>query len=212
MARLAGSPWSIPAPDLERLVTQAAGAGLEYLHWDATDGAFAVAGGFGSDQACALAELAGVASEAHLMMHEPGAVIAGWARFCELVVVPVEIADWRGALREIETAGAVPALAVSPATPLGQVPSGDFPVLVMSVQPGQAGSDFRPATIERVRDLHARGCHAMVGVDGGVLPAHLPELAGAGATWVVSGTSLFGAPDVRAWLSAARHVLSGAPH
>ena len=208
MARLTGSPWSVPAGDVERAVGRVAAAGLTHVHWDATDGLFAAHGGFDADGAAAIARAVGVGSEAHLMMLDPVPAIPGWAGFCELIVVPVEIDGWRDAVRAIESSGATPALAVSPQTALGRVPHGDFPVLVMSVEPGDAGADFRPGTIERIERLAGRGCHAMVGVDGGVLPAHLPALAEAGATWVVSGTSLFGAPDPGAWLRHASRVMT----
>lgn len=209
MARLTGSPWSVPADEVERAVGAAVGAGLTHVHWDATDGLFASPGGFDAAVASAIARATGARSEAHLMMYDPLPAIPEWARFCELIVIPVEIDGWRDAVRAIDASGATPALAVSPATALELVPEGGFPVLVMSVEPGDAGADFRPGTIERVRRLADRGCHAMVGVDGGVLPAHLPALASAGATWVVSGTSLFGAPDVREWLQQASQAMGG---
>ncbi len=209
MARLTGSPWSVPSGEVEQAVRAAAVAGLTHVHWDATDGVFAAPGGFDATGASAIAEAADVRSEAHLMMLDPLPAIGEWARFCELIVVPVEIDGWRDAVRAIELSGATPALAVSPQTAVERVPEGGFPVLVMSVEPGDAGADFRPGTVERVRRLADRGCHPMVGVDGGVLPAHLPALASAGASWVVSGTSLFGAADVRAWLQHASRAMAG---
>ncbi|MDQ7991483.1 MAG: hypothetical protein AAGC63_01255 [Propionicimonas sp.] len=204
MARLAGSLWSVPTPQQrERLATAVAG-GLGHVHWDATDGVFAVAGGFSPDTAAGLADGLAVGSEAHLMMRDPGPELVAWAELCDLVVVPVEIADWSVALRRIEAAGAVGALAVSPGTDLAVVPRGGFPVLVMSVQPGDAGAEFRPGTLDRVRALAGRGCHPMVGADGGVRGSQLPGLREAGATWAVSGTSLFNAPDLPGWLGEAR--------
>lgn len=202
MARLAGSLWSVPRAQQRERLAAAVGHGLGHVHWDATDGRFAPAGGFTPASAAGLRDGLAVASEAHLMMHDPVASIDEWVEFCELVVVPVEIADWRSALRRIDAAGAVGGLAVSPDSELSLVPRGHFPVLVMSVKPGDAGAEFRPGTLERVRELVGRGCHAMVGADGGVQAKHLTRLTDAGASWVVSGTGLFNAPDLSEWLSS----------
>jgi ribulose-phosphate 3-epimerase len=195
-------------PDQQRgLLAAAVAAGLGWAHWDATDGAFAVAGGFDPPAAQRLLSGLQLGSEAHLMMHDPLPAVTAWAEFCELVVVPVESAGWRDAFRRIETAGSRPALAVSPTTAIEAVPAGEFPVLVMSVQPGDAGADFRPATLERVRRLAGRGCHAMVGADGGVQPTHFAGLRAAGATWAVSGTALFAGRDLPGWIEAAQAAL-----
>lgn len=201
MARVAGSLWSVPPDDHGRRLAAAVGQGLGHVHWDATDGRFAVEGGFSPASAARLLDGLAVTSEAHLMMHDPVSSIDAWAEFCDLIVVPVEVADWRAALRRIESAGALGGLAVSPDSELSLVPRGRFPVLVMSVLPGDAGAEFRHGTLERIRELARRGCHGMVGVDGGVQAGHLAGLVDAGATWVVSGTGLFNAPDLSEWLN-----------
>lgn len=208
MARLAGSLWSVPATQQRDRLSAAVAGGLGLAHWDATDGKFAAAGGFTPAAAAAHVEGLGVASEAHLMMHRPHPMIDAWAELCELIVVPVEIDDWAGALRRIDAAGVVGALALSPDTEPDLMPRGDFPVLVMSVQPGEAGAEFRPDTTCRVRELAQRGCHRMVGVDGGVQAHHLAGLRQAGATWVVSGTDLFTAVEVGEWVRSARTALA----
>jgi ribulose-phosphate 3-epimerase len=76
----------------------------------------------------------------------------------------------------------------------------------MAIPPGQAGSKFTVDAVNRVAELRDRGCHALVGVDGGVGPAQFAALAEAGADWIVSGTSLFSAADVGEWLALCRQA------
>ncbi len=210
MARLTGSLWSVPAGSQRELLAQAVAAGIDAIHWDTTDGIFAAEGGFSAEQARQLLDGLAVESEAHLMLSDPLPRVGSWAGFCALVIVPVEAADPLAAMRAIEAAGSTAALAVSPDTDLGLVPAGDFPVLVMSVRPGQAGAPLDPRTFARVRQLSERGRHSRIGVDGGVAARDLARLSACGADWVVSGTALFGASDQRTWLEQARRSM--APH
>lgn len=200
--KICGSLWSVPPDEQAQVLARAAAAGLAWAHWDSTDGQFAAPGGFSSDTALALlGQVSGLNSEAHLMVNEPLPHIDAWADFCTGIAVPFEIEDPWTALRRIEARGARPALAVSLETPLELIPAGAFDVLVMAITPGQAGSPFSPRAVDRVGTLRARGCHESIGVDGGVGPEQFRALGLAGANWIVSGSSLFGADDVGAWLA-----------
>lgn len=208
--RIAGSLWSVPATDQRRTLSAAVGDGLAVVHWDYSDGIFAAAGGFTPEAAAdLLQQVSPVESEAHLMMQDPLPAIRAWAELCTSIVIPIEIEAALPAVDLIVAAGVQPCLAISPRTDLSRLPSG-IPVLLMSVQPGQAGSPFQRSTIDRVARLHELDPTRLLGVDGGVTPAHCAELAAAGARWIVSGTSLFTADSPRDWLSqcqqAAQHV------
>ena len=66
----------------------------------------------------------------------------------------------------------------------------------MSVDPGFGGQRFIPETIDKVARLRAelvrRGLeHVEIEVDGGVGPDNIKELANAGMTIAVAGTSVF---------------------
>lgn len=198
--RIAGSLWSVPADRQSDELGRVAGAGLGVVHWDATDGDFAAAGGFTPESALRLLDAApAVESEAHLMMHDPSAVISAWAGFCTTILVPLEIERATAAIDQIAALGVRPGVAVSLRTPLDAVPD-DLPVLLMAITPGQAGSPFDAAVLPRVAALRERGRNPLIGVDGGVGTAQFAALADAGANWVISGTSLFAAPDPGAWL------------
>lgn len=200
--RVAGSLWSVPVD--QRSSRLAAAAGLTAAHWDATDGQFAAAGGFTADAAAELqAGCPGLSAEAHLMMRDPRAVVPSWAEFCSLIVVHLEAEQARAAVAAVAATGAQPGLAVSLHTRLSLVPA-DFPVLLMSIAPGQAGSAFDSSVLARVSQLRERGRNPLIGVDGGVGRRHFAELAAAGANWVVSGTDLFAAADASEWVAGCR--------
>lgn len=199
--RIAGSLWSVPADEQSRRLRDAAGAGLAVAHWDATDGVFAAQGGFTPVTASRVLDGSGpLQCEAHLMLEDPRTDIPEWVAFCSLVAVPIEVAHARQSTALVERLGAQPALAVSLQTSLQSVPA-DYPILLMAITPGQAGSSFDPAVVERVSQLRERGRNPLVGVDGGVGPGQFEALSKAGANWIVSGTSLFAA-DPGAWLAA----------
>jgi ribulose-phosphate 3-epimerase len=206
--RIAGSLWSVPAEQQGDQLSRVAAAGLGVVHWDASDGTFATAGGFTSGSAQRLLERApGVTSEAHLMMHNPFREIPAWAEFCTTIVVPCEVEGAARALDRVEALGVRAGVAVSLPTPLDRVPA-DLPVLLMAIPPGEAGSPFDPAVVERVDALRQRGRNPLIGVDGGVGTDEFGVLAAAGANWIVSGTSLFGAPDPGAWLRRCARTFS----
>jgi pentose-5-phosphate-3-epimerase len=198
--RITGSLWSVPAEEQARRLTGAAAAGLAVAHWDSTDGEFAVQGGFSPESARRVLDSSTpIESEAHLMLNDPRSSIPAWAEFCSQIVVPIEVELARQAVALIERLGRQPALAVSLQTSLREVPA-DYPILLMSIEPGQAGSAFEPAVIPRISELRERERNPLLGVDGGVGAAQFAELGRAGANWIVSGTSLFAAPDPAEWL------------
>lgn len=199
--RIAGSLWSVPAAAQVHALSTAIDDGLTVAHWDATDGVFAAAGGFTPESASRLLrQVPPVESEAHLMMHDVLPQIPQWARFCSTIVVPIEIAQAAAAVELIASLGVQPAVAISLPTDLDRIPA-DVPALLMSVTPGQAGSPFHNGVVGRVAKLHAADHSRLLGVDGGISPAQFAGLAGAGARWIVSGTSLFSAPAISAWIA-----------
>jgi Ribulose-phosphate 3 epimerase family len=96
-------------------------------------------------------------------------------------------------------------VAVSPGTSASAVQAhgeaARLGVLVMSVEPGRAGSTFDLRTPDRVREVGGR---RLLGVDGAVTSDRVPDLVRAGASWVVSGTDLLRSPDPAGWLSRVR--------
>ena len=207
--RIAGSLWSVPLDQQATRLQDATEAGLAAVHWDATDGRFAEHGGFTPVTASGLlAECTSIDSEAHLMMHDPRAEIPGWADFCSVVAVPMEIEYAVQATALVEKLGRQPALAVSLRTGLQSV-TVDYPILLMAITPGQAGSPFDPAVLHRVSELRDRARNPLLGVDGGVGPSEFTALSRAGANWIVSGNSLFASSNPAGWLSLCTSTFDG---
>lgn len=201
--RIAASLWSVAPADQDEEAARLSVAGVRVWHWDRSDGSMAAAGGFDVSTARRLTTATGLASEAHLMLQHPLTELDHWTAFCDRVVVHVESSRWRQAVDRVRASGAQAAVALSPGTdPTDLELPGDIPVLVMSVEPGQGGAVFQPASIERIRTLaQIRGVD--VGVDGGLTGERARECVSAGARWIVSGTGLLGAHDPASWM---RHV------
>jgi ribulose-phosphate 3-epimerase len=91
---------------------------------------------------------------------------------------------------------------LNPATPLSSLeeilPYVDL-VLVMTVNPGFGGQAFIEGTLAKIRRLRAMlddlGSPAELEVDGGITPETAPRVVAAGATVLVAGSAIFGAPE-----------------
>ena len=86
---------------------------------------------------------------------------------------------------------------------------GDFDLaLVMTVNPGFGGQKLIPACVEKIaairRMLDEAGKDAIIEVDGGVNTQTAPMLMKAGATMLVAGSALYGAPDAKAFIDTIR--------
>ena len=93
-------------------------------------------------------------------------------------------------------------MALNPATShhelewiLGEVST----VLVMTVEPGSGGQPFIPEMTDKIRALAelrgARGLDFEIAVDGGIAPDTAPAAVAAGASVLIAGTAVYGAPD-----------------
>jgi ribulose-phosphate 3-epimerase len=81
----------------------------------------------------------------------------------------------------------------------------------MSVNPGFGGQMFIPSAYPKLRKLRALlGSRPVdLAVDGGVKVEHVRPLAEHGATTVVAGSAIFGAPDPAAVIRDMRRSAGG---
>jgi ribulose-phosphate 3-epimerase len=117
-------------------------------------------------------------------------------------------------LAQIREAGARAGVALNPATPpvaIQYVLDDLDLVLVMSVNPGFGGQTFLPAVLPKIRHVRTLlgGRAAEISVDGGVTVANARALVQHGATVLVAGSAIFGAPDPAAALAALRRAVEG---
>lgn len=173
------------------------------LHVDVMDGRFVPEISMGPAAVRAIRKAADVPADVHLMIVEPERHLEAFARAgAASVTVHVEAAvHLYDTLRRTAALGMRPGVALNPATPLEQIAwalTQVSSVLVMTVEPGAGGQPFIPEMTAKVAALAAwrreRGLEFEIAVDGGISPQTAGPVVQAGATVLVAGTSVFGAP------------------
>ncbi len=207
---------SILSADFGRLaeeVRAVEAAGADLIHVDVMDGRFVPNITIGPLVVEAVRRATKLPIDAHLMIVEPERYVEAFAAAgANLVSVHAEVSPHlHRTLQAIRGAGARPAVALNPSTPLSAIEwvIGDCEmVLVMTVNPGFGGQRYIDACTEKVRALRAladaRNPALEIEVDGGVKPDTAAVVAGAGANVLVAGTAVFGEKDYRAAIGAIR--------
>jgi ribulose-phosphate 3-epimerase len=213
---------SILSADFGRLaeeVRAAESAGADLVHVDVMDGRFVPNITIGPLVVEAVRKATKLPIDVHLMIVEPERYVESFAKAgADLVSVHAEVSPHlHRTLQAIRAAGARPAVALNPATPLSVLEHvlGDCEmVLVMTVNPGFGGQQFIEACTGKVRRLRemadARKQALDIEVDGGIRPDTAAIVAAAGANVLVAGTAVFGATDYRQAIRAIRASATGA--
>ena len=194
---------SILAADFGRLgeqVTQAQQAGADLIHIDIMDGRFVPNITMGPAIVEAVAKLATVPLDVHLMIVEPDRFIQRFADSgADSITVHVEACTHlHRVLGQIRDAGCRPGLALNPHTPasaLSEVLAMVQLVNVMTVNPGFGGQRFISGMTSKIRELRAtaasKGIEFEVEVDGGINAETISTVMAAGATIAIAGTCIF---------------------
>jgi ribulose-phosphate 3-epimerase len=198
---------SILSSDFARLgeqVREVMDAGARVIHCDVMDGHFVPPITLGPLIVGALADQvhgAGGVLDVHLMIERPERHVPEFARAgADNITFHFEATPHVNyTVAHIKEAGCQAGVALTPSTPAAALaeaaPDLDL-ALCMSVNPGWGGQRFlpgSPAKLERMRDLV--GPDAVLEVDGGVDPGTAAAVVEAGATLLVAGSAVFGAPD-----------------
>ena len=178
-------------------------AGLEWVHLDIMDGRFVPNITYGPLVIKALRPDSNLFFDCHLMIKDPGNYVQDFADAgADLICVHAEACPHlERVCAQIAEAGAKPAVALNPHTPLDVVkyllPQLHM-VLIMTVNPGFGGQKFIPFCMDKVRDLKAMiteaGTDTLIQVDGGVSLDNARDLVLAGADVLVSGSAFFKFP------------------
>lgn len=209
---------SILSCDFARIadeVGRAERAGADWLHVDVMDGHFVPNLTIGPPVVEAIRAVAHVPLDVHLMISEPMRYAKAFAKAgAGVLTFHIELCPDASAARAIIDSfrqQAVPkvGVALNPDTPVERV----YPildavdlVLVMSVFPGFGGQKFMGEVLAKTRALRSRGYAGHIEMDGGLNADTLPSCAAAGADALVSGSALFGAPDMGLTLKRFRDL------
>lgn len=209
MRELLGEPRVAPSvlsADFARLgsqVDEVMAAGARVIHFDVMDGHFVPPITVGPLVAAAIADrvhAAGGVLDVHLMIEAPERQIESFAEAGADSITFHEEATAHanrtlGAIREL---GCLAGVAINPGTPPEAVAElrgcADL-VLCMTVNPGWGGQAFIEGSPDKVSRLAALSGDAAIEVDGGIDAATAGPIAAAGASLLVAGSAVFGAPD-----------------
>ncbi len=215
--RVAPSLLSADFAHLAHDVRRVEDAGADLLHLDVMDAHFVPNLTFGPVVVAAVKRVARIPLDVHLMIEEPLAYVSAFAKAgADGLTVHVEAcADVAATLAAIRAQGMRAGISLRPRTPFESIEphlsSVDL-VLVMTVEPGFGGQVYMPEQepkLSRARELRqARGLGYAIEVDGGIAPETAARAVRAGAEILVSGSALFGAPDLAGTIRAY-HALGG---
>ena len=212
---------SILAADFAHLaeaVEAAEAAGADYIHLDVMDGHFVPNITVGPPVVQSLRRITDLPLDVHLMISDPARYAPAFAEAGATgLTVHVEATPHlHRVLQQIRGLGVRPGVSLNPATPplaISEILNDVALVLVMTVNPGFGGQAFIEHTlakIARVREmLDSVGSEAELEVDGGIGPQTAARVVAAGATVLVAGQAVFGAPaGVAAAIKAIREAAS----
>jgi ribulose-phosphate 3-epimerase len=202
--QIAASILSADFAALGAAISAAERGGADLIHVDIMDGHFVPNLTMGPPVVSSIRKVARVPLDVHLMLEEPDRFLEAFVSAgAAMISVHVEVLPHlHRTIQRIKELGARAGVAINPSTPVGALEeiAGDVDhVLVMSVNPGFGGQTFIPRTESKIQAiralLHQRGSRAPIEVDGGIDASNAARVVAAGATILVAGNAIFGAPD-----------------
>ncbi len=185
----------------------------DWLHLDVMDGRFVPNITFGMLLVEAVHRMSTKPLDVHLMIVEPERYIEAFREAgAHVITVHYEACPHlHRVVHQIKETGALAGVALNPHTPVDMLEhlleDVDL-VCLMSVNPGFGGQKFIYQTLPKVRQLREKltvaNAQTLIEVDGGVGLQNAEVLLRAGADVLVAGSSVFGAKDPEAAVSAMK--------
>lgn len=175
-------------------------AGADFIHIDVMDGHFVPNITIGPSVVKALRKSSQLPFDVHLMIENPENYVDSFIKAgADLITVHQEATKHlQKIVKAIKEQGVKAGVAINPATPLvtlEEILTDSDLVLIMSVNPGFAGQDFIPSSINKIKRLRRwiddQFKNVIIEVDGGISPENSQLVKEAGADILVSGSAIF---------------------
>jgi len=210
--RIAPSILSADFSCLDLEIKRVEAAGADMLHIDVMDGHFVPNITIGPVVVKYIRKVTALPLDVHLMIENPQAFIDPFVEAgSDMITMHIETIDERKFIAQaqaLKKRNVSTGVSLNPATPLAAIQGvlglADF-ALVMSVNPGFSGQEFIPEALPRIRELR-QAFKGDIAVDGGVNEKVAASLIKAGATVLVAGSYIFGAPDARQAMERLRYA------
>jgi ribulose-phosphate 3-epimerase len=198
---------SILSADFTRLgeeIRAVENAGADIIHIDVMDGHFVPNITIGPLVVASVRKITDLPLDVHLMIEDADRYIDDFAKAgADWITVHVEACPHlHRTVSRIKELGKKAGAVLNPATPLGtldEILADVDLVMLMSVNPGFGGQSFTRSSLNKIKTLknmiEDRGLEVGIEVDGGVSPATIKDVAGAGANIFVAGSAVFGQQD-----------------
>jgi len=214
---------SILSADFSRLgeeIRAVEKAGADIIHVDVMDGHFVPNITIGPLVVASVREITDLPLDVHLMIADADSYIEDFAKAgADWITVHVEACPHlHRTISRIKELGKKAGAVLNPATPLVSLDEilGDVDlVMLMSVNPGFGGQSFIKSSLNKIKTLRKmieeRGLHVGIEVDGGVSPATIKDVAGAGGNIFVAGSAVFGQHDYAKVIREMKSICNEAP-
>lgn len=183
----------------------------KFIHIDVMDGKFVKNRTFDHTFVQKVRSKTDLLLDVHLMVENPDSVIMDYINAgADILTVHKEACtDIEKTLKKIRDNGCLAGVSISPGTEVREIEylieNGlvDL-VLVMGVEPGACGQEFKYETALKVSEIRDLDKSVEIEVDGGINVKNARMLKKLGATILVSGATIFNSKDINATIKQLR--------